>query len=137
DVDVVGGPRGVGGVPLAVGGRGLDGDALLPLQVHRVHLGPDGVLALHLVDLVNAPRVEQDALGERRLARVDVGGDADVADAIEGDACGQGCLFCSGLAGPDSMSIGLGASLTTPSPPLHPECLAAGTMEGARPSSCS
>src|SRR2546429_6418958 len=31
----------------------------------------------------NAPRVIEDALGQRRLARIDVGGDADVADEID------------------------------------------------------
>ena len=69
-------------VPHAVGRGGLDRDALLALEIHRVHLGADAVFAAHLVDLVDATRVEEDALGERRLARVDVRRDADVADAV-------------------------------------------------------
>jgi len=68
--------------PHAVGRGGLDRDALLALEIHRVHLGADAVLAAHLVDFVNSTRVEEDALGERRLARVDVRRDADVADAV-------------------------------------------------------
>ena len=44
------------------------------------------------MDLVDSTRVEEDALGQRRLAGVDVGGDADVADAVEGDASFQGVL---------------------------------------------
>ena len=35
-------------LPLAVGGRALDGDALLPLQVHMIHLGAHAILASHL-----------------------------------------------------------------------------------------
>ena len=83
DVDVVHRAGAVGGVPLAVRGRGLDGDALLALQIHRVHLRADGILALHLVDLVDPARVIEDALGQRRLARIDVGRDPDVADEVD------------------------------------------------------
>jgi hypothetical protein len=39
-------------------------------------------------------RVEEDALGERRLPRVDVGGDSDVADLVERD--GHDELFLQG-----------------------------------------
>lgn len=67
-------------IPGAVGGGGLDGDALLALEVHGVHLGPDAVAAADLVDLVDAAGVEEDPLGEGGLAGVDVGGDPDVAD---------------------------------------------------------
>jgi hypothetical protein len=38
-----------------------------------------------LAHLVGAARVVQDPLGRGRLARVDVGHDPDVADALEGD----------------------------------------------------
>ena len=70
-------------VPLAVGGGGRDGDAALLLELHEVHGGADLVLAPHLVDPMDALRVEQDPLGERGLARVDVGADADVSDLRE------------------------------------------------------
>src|SRR5262249_34370629 len=43
-------------------------------------LRADAVLALHLVNGVDARRVIEDAFGQRRLARIDVGRDADVAD---------------------------------------------------------
>ena len=43
-------------------------------------VAPDAVLALDLVDRVDPLGVEEDALGQRGLARVDVGADADVAD---------------------------------------------------------
>ena len=59
-------------------------------QVYADVFGADTVLAAHLVDLMDTTRVEEDALGERRLARVDVSRDTDVADAVEGDASGQG-----------------------------------------------
>ena len=81
DVDVV-------PLPGAVSGRRLDGDAALALEIHRVHLGAHAVLALHIVDGVDTLRVEEDALGQRRLARVDVGTDADVAKL--GDVVGHG-----------------------------------------------
>jgi hypothetical protein len=69
--------------PGAVGRGRLDGDAALALQLHRVHLGADAVLALHLVDRVDPLGVEEDALGQRGLAAVDVRRDADVADFRE------------------------------------------------------
>jgi len=82
DVDVVGLKLLLRSVPNAVGRGRLDRDALLALEIHRVHLGADAVLAAHLVDLVNSTRVKEDALGERRLPGVDVRRDADVADAV-------------------------------------------------------
>ena len=83
-------------LPLAKRRRGLDGDALLPLQLHRVHLGADAVLTAHLVDLVDAARVEEDALGQGGLAAVDVRGDSNVSreGAIVGGGVGgraEGC----------------------------------------------
>ncbi|MEJ7697714.1 MAG: hypothetical protein WKF78_14120 [Candidatus Limnocylindrales bacterium] len=64
---------------------GQDGDALLALQVARIHdpvderlVGPEGAgLAKHRVD-------------EGRLAVVHVGHDRDVADVGPGDAPGSG-----------------------------------------------
>ena len=56
------------------GGRG-DRDPSFLLQLHVVHHRP---LTLDLLDHVGAAGVVQDALGECGLARVDVGGDADI-----------------------------------------------------------
>ena len=53
---------------------GLDGDAPLALEVHRVE-----DLRLHLARLQRAGDLEK-AVGERRLAVVDVGDDGEVAD---------------------------------------------------------
>ena len=58
-------------------GRG-DGDAALAFLRHPVHLR---FTIVNLADLVDAAGVIQEALGDRGLARVDVGHDADVADA--------------------------------------------------------
>jgi hypothetical protein len=55
----------------------LDGDAPLPLEVHRVE-----VLVAHVPGIDGAAQLE-DPVGQRRLAVVDVGDDRDVADAIE------------------------------------------------------
>ncbi len=71
DVDVVVVPD-TGG-----GGRG-DRDPPLLLLLHPVHRGGAFV---DLTDLVVATRVVEDALGQRRLARVDMSHDPDVAGA--------------------------------------------------------
>jgi hypothetical protein len=63
-------------VPEASGGGGGDGDAALLLLNHPVHRG--GAL-MDFPDLVVLAGVIEDALGERGLASVDVGHDADVA----------------------------------------------------------
>jgi hypothetical protein len=57
-------------------GLGLDRDAALALEVHRVeHLG----LRLALRD---CSTLLEDAIGERGLAVIDVSDDGEVADAI-------------------------------------------------------
>ena len=89
EVDVARGVDDVDAVAVPVaGGRGRgDGDATLLLLDHPVHGGGTFV---HLTDLVVLARVEQDALGRRGLARVDVRHDANVANLIEGEfACGH------------------------------------------------
>ena len=58
---------------------GLDGDAPLPLDVHRVE-----VLLPHLAG-VDRPGQLQDAVGQRRLAVVDVADDGEVADTVDGE----------------------------------------------------
>ena len=57
---------------------GLDGDAPLPLDVHRVE-----VLLAHQPG-VDRPGQLQDAVGQGRLAVVDVADDGEVADAVDG-----------------------------------------------------
>ena len=73
DVDVVAGP-------LAVRRGGLDRDAALAFEVHRVHLGAHAVFTLDVVNDPDALGIKEDALRERRLPRVDVRADTDVAD---------------------------------------------------------
>ena len=71
----------------ATGGRGGgDRDAALLLLDHPVH--GRGAL-VHLADLVVAAGVEEDALGRRRLARVDMGHDPDVAGLGERELAGR------------------------------------------------
>jgi hypothetical protein len=67
-------------LPGAGGRGGLDGDAALLLILQEVHGG--GAL-MDLAHLVGLAGVEKDALGDRGLAGVDVGADADVADVGE------------------------------------------------------
>jgi hypothetical protein len=47
-----------------------------------IHGGP-AVLAFDLLDAVDLSRIEEDALGEGGLARVDVGADSDVANVAQ------------------------------------------------------
>ena len=72
--------------PVAGGGRGRDGDAALLLLGHPVHRGR---ALMHLADLVDLLGVEEDALGDRGLAGVDMGNDADVARSREGYLAGH------------------------------------------------
>jgi hypothetical protein len=51
-------------------------------QTHVVHRGG---AVVDLADLVALPGVVEDALGRRGLAGIDVGHDADVAGALEGE----------------------------------------------------
>src|SRR6478735_2259199 len=82
EVDVPGGVDDVDLVflPPAGGGGGGDGDAPLLLLLHPVHRGR---ALVDLTDLVGDAGVEEDALGGRGLAGVDVRHDADVADLVE------------------------------------------------------
>jgi len=68
------------------GGGGRDGDAPLLLLGHPVHRGR---ALVNLADLVDLLRVEEDALGDRGLAGVDVGDDPDVAGAGERNETGH------------------------------------------------
>ena len=72
EVDVV-------AVPLDRGSGAGDGDAALALQFHVVH-GGAGAAAFDLLHAVDAAGVEEDPLAEGGLARVDVGGNADIAE---------------------------------------------------------
>ncbi len=67
-------------LPAEGGGRGGDGDAALALLRHPVHLR---LAVVDLADLVDAPAVEEEALGDRGLAGVDVRDDAEVANFVE------------------------------------------------------
>src|SRR5204862_2522052 len=60
------------------GGR-RDRDAALLFLLHPVH---DGGAFVHLADLVRNARVIKNTFGRRRLARVNVGHDADVAESL-------------------------------------------------------
>ena len=84
EVDVAGRVDEVELVGLPVTGRvgdahrlALDGDAALALQVHLVEQ-----LLLH-VACRDRTRTFEDAIGQRRLAVVDVGDDREVADVVE------------------------------------------------------
>lgn len=71
-------------LPSAVGGSRLNGNPLLALEVHGVHLSADTITATHLVNLVDPAGVVEDPLRERRLPGVDVRGDADVPHPSHG-----------------------------------------------------
>ncbi len=73
--------------PLAGGRGGGDRDAALLLLLHPVHRGR---ALVDLTHLVGAAGVVEDPLGRRRLARVDVGHDSDVAGLFEGELARHG-----------------------------------------------
>lgn len=64
-------------LPVHGDGGAVDRDAALLLLRIEVHAGR---AVVNLADAVVLARVEQDAFGDRGLARVDVGNDADVAE---------------------------------------------------------
>ena len=66
-------------VPLAVSRGGLDRNAALPLQVHGIHLRPDAILPLDVVDDADALRVEKNSLGQCRFTGIDMRADPDVS----------------------------------------------------------
>ena len=88
EVDVARGVDDVDGVVFPLTGRRgrRDGDAALLLLLHPVHRGR---AVVDLTDLVVDAGVEQDPLGGRGLARVDMGHDPDVADLGQIE-CGLG-----------------------------------------------
>lgn len=55
--------------PIAEGGSRLNGDALLSLQLHRIHLSTDSISAANFMDGLDAASVEQNALCQSCLAR--------------------------------------------------------------------
>ena len=59
---------------------GSDRDAALALLLHPVG---DGVAVMHLTHLMDHAGVKENALGHRRLAGINVRGDADVARPLE------------------------------------------------------
>ncbi len=67
-------------LPLARNCGGGDRDAALTLLLHVVSRG---VAVMHFANAVRHARVVQDTLGRRRLAGIDMRGDADVADLVE------------------------------------------------------
>src|SRR5215831_14041015 len=65
-------------VPLAMCRRGLNRNAAFSLQIHRVHLCADAILALDVMDDSNTLRIEENSLGECRFTRIDMRADSDV-----------------------------------------------------------
>src|SRR5690606_3322286 len=63
-----------------------DGDATLLLLLHPVH---GGCAVMHFAQLVVHAGVEQDAVGSRGLTGIDVGGDTNVAVALNGGLTGH------------------------------------------------
>ena len=63
-------------IPFAGNGGRLNGDAALAFLHHEVR---GGVSVMHVAVLVDLSGVEKDSFGRRRLARIDVGDNADIA----------------------------------------------------------
>ncbi len=97
DVDAMLGVVAGHALPEGGGGGRRDGDAAFLLLLHPVH---GGGAVMDLAQLVVDAGVEQDALGRRRLAGVDVRADADVAVAFDGGLAGHGEFSGLGHHGP-------------------------------------
>jgi hypothetical protein len=65
--------------PIAGGRGGRDGNAALLLLLHPVHRCRT---VMDLTEAMGLPRVIENPLGRRRLARVDVGSDTDIPDVF-------------------------------------------------------
>ena len=77
-------------VPLARGRGGRDRDPTLLLLLHPVHRRGAFV---HLAELVGLAGVVEDALGRRRLARINMGHDPDVSGLFERELARHADLF--------------------------------------------
>ena len=60
----------------------LNGDSLLSLEVHGVHLRPHSVLAPHVMDLTDSTGIEQDPLSQSRLPGINMCRDPDIANIM-------------------------------------------------------
>ena len=69
--------------PLAMRSSWLNGDSLLPLQLHGVHGRPDVIRPSNLMDRVDPSSVEKNSLSESGLPRVNVGTYTDVSHLVE------------------------------------------------------
>lgn len=76
DVDVV-------FAPLAVSSSRLNGDTLLSLEIHTVHLRTHSILTTDVVNFVDSSSVEEDSLGEGGLATVNMGGNTNISEDQE------------------------------------------------------
>ena len=83
----------LGVAPVAGGGGRRDRDAALLLLRHPVHRGR---AVVRLTDLVVDACIEQDALGGRGLAGVDVGHNADVSGHLKRNVSGHNFLLKTG-----------------------------------------
>jgi hypothetical protein len=59
--------------PVTESSGGLNGNTLLTLKIHGIHLGTDAVTPADLVDSLDTTGVEKDSLGTGGLAAVDMG----------------------------------------------------------------
>ena len=73
-------------VPVAGRGGGRDRDAARSLLLHPVHHGGAFV---DLADLIGPARIVEYPLGDRRLAGIDVGDDADISNIFERELPGH------------------------------------------------
>ena len=113
--------RGVDEVERVLGPRhpdvlGLDGDSPLPLDVHRVQ-----VLLAHLAG-IDGPGQFEDAVGQRRLAVVDMADDGEVADTVDGEHGVPSVPKAGGRPLPRRLPDALGVA-RAPSGPIRPELL--------------
>ena len=76
DVDVIIAPG-------TMGRRRGDRDPALTLQFHRIHRGSDLILAANFMNRVDPAGIEKHALGQGRLARIDMCADANISEVLD------------------------------------------------------
>jgi len=86
EIDVTGGINDVNllvALPLDHGSSGLNGNTLLTLKLHVIHLSTNTILTLDIVNSVNTTSVEKKTLRKSGLTRVNVSRDTDVTHLLD------------------------------------------------------
>ena len=71
----------------------LNSDAFFAFQIHGIHRCTNSVLSADLVHVVDTAGIKQNTFGERRLARIYVGRDPNIADLLQTRLLNINCVI--------------------------------------------